>query len=113
MMVTIGEKIKKIRLENGRSQEYIASVAGISQTGFSKIEKNLTRSVTIEIGMGIAKALGVSFYELFEIDLLPESFEKLKADNKMLLEKIVENERIISLQYDLIGFLKEKNAGLA
>ena len=36
----IGEKIKKIRKDNGWSQEAISSIAGYSQSTIASIEKN-------------------------------------------------------------------------
>lgn len=67
-METIENKIKKLRKSKGINQHEIAAFCGIKQSSYANIENGKTKSISIEIGKGIAKALGVSFDELFEID---------------------------------------------
>ena len=42
----------------------------VSDTALSKIETGKTKSITIDLGKGIAKALDISFNELFFKDIL-------------------------------------------
>ncbi|MBW8334858.1 MAG: helix-turn-helix transcriptional regulator [Prolixibacteraceae bacterium] len=67
-METIGDKIKRLRKANGYSLMDLANMLDISDTAISKIETGKTKSITIDLGKGIAKALDVSFNELFEIE---------------------------------------------
>jgi len=99
-MESLGERITKLRIEKGISKADVARVCDITQTAYANIEKDITQSITIEIGKKIALAIGVSFNELFEIDLPKkdsELIEKLTAEKKMLCEKIEEKEKIIAL----------------
>lgn len=76
----LNKKIRSLRKASGLSQAYVASVCELTQSSYASIENGKTKSITIEVGKGIAKALGVPFTELFEIygetDL--PGFEKLK-----------------------------------
>jgi len=72
------EKLKQLRKQKGISQNTVASAAGISISAYSNIENGVSKSITIDIGKGIAKALGVSFIELFEIDENRTSEKELK-----------------------------------
>lgn len=77
-MESINEKIKRIRLETGVNQADVARSAGIKQSSYASIEKGDTKSISIEVGKGIAKALNISFNELFEIETNNEKITKLK-----------------------------------
>ncbi|MBN2893258.1 MAG: helix-turn-helix transcriptional regulator [Bacteroidales bacterium] len=88
------EKIKKRRKERGYSQAEMAEKVGISQAAYGKIESGFTKSVTIEVGKGIAAALDISFTDLFEIEndnsktrLLELNYEKLQNDFRNLKEQ--------------------------
>jgi transcriptional regulator with XRE-family HTH domain len=107
-MESFGEKIKTIRKAKGISQTVVAESCGIKQSSYANIESGKTQNITIDTGKGIAKAIGVSFYELFKIDMSHDDFElarklvtekeNLSKQNQLLLEKITEKEKIISLQ---------------
>lgn len=98
------------------SQAQMAEIIGISPAGYAKIENGETESVTIKIAKRISNAIGIHFNDLFEIDLPKkesEIIEKLIAEkgnlndyNKMLLEKIGEKEKIISLLEQVIQNFK-------
>jgi transcriptional regulator with XRE-family HTH domain len=109
-MESINEKIKRLRIESGVNQAEVARSAGIKQSSYASIEKGDTKSITIEVGKGIAKALKISFNELFEIEseeLKEEFSEKLKEITEAL-EKMAENAKkdktIIDLLERIITF---------
>ena len=115
-MESLNEKIKRLRKEARISQTEMAKFAGINQASYSNIEKGETKSISIEVGRGIARALNISFVELFEIELatkdthveddeikelrkqieaLRKKNEELKSENSVLslLVKTLENEK--------------------
>jgi len=103
-MESINEKIKRIRLEAGVNQAVVARSAGLKQSSYASIEKGDTKAISIEVGRGIAKALGLSFNELFEIELSENSGKEveLKAEIDRLNDTL-------NGQKELITILKEQN----
>ncbi|MCL6101614.1 MAG: helix-turn-helix domain-containing protein [Bacteroidetes bacterium] len=102
-MESLGEKIKRIRKSKGISQIVVAESCMIKQPSYANIESGKTQNITIEIGIGIAKALGVSFNELFEIEIgnLPKEevniqLEDLKVKLEELKERISEKDQLIT-----------------
>ena len=59
-----GNKIKKLRLEKGLSQEALANLAELDRTYMPSIEKG-ERNVSITVIEKIAKALDVKIVDLF------------------------------------------------
>lgn len=102
----IETKFKEIRIKKGLSQKTVSNLAGISHSAYVKIESGDTEKIFIEVGKNISKALGVSFYELFDIEY-PEDKEKvkqleheieyLKESVAILKDKIADKEKIIEL----------------
>ena len=99
-------KFRKLRLQKGLSQKNVAGLAGLSHSAYVKIESGETEKIFIEVGKNIAKALGVSFNELFDIDnteyqekvkLLENEIELLKESVFTLKDKIADKEKIIEL----------------
>ncbi len=111
-METIGEKIRRIRKSKGISQMTVADTCNIKQSSYANIESGKTQNITIEIGKGIAKALDVSFSELFEIDnelncisVSEGTIEKFENEIKILQDRIKDKELLInSLQNEKILF---------
>jgi transcriptional regulator with XRE-family HTH domain len=62
-MLKLGEKIRKIRIEKGFSQEYVAEKLGISSPAFSNIERDKTQ-LTWDRIEDISKILNVDPFEL-------------------------------------------------
>lgn len=87
-MKPVGEKIKEIRKSKGINQTVVADICGIKQSSYANIENGKTQTISIEVGKGIAKALGVSFVDLFEI----ETNDPLAEENSI---------RIKSLEWEL------------
>lgn len=67
--MNIHERLKEIRKQKGISQKQVADFAGLSVAAYSNIESGISKSITIESGKGIAKALEIPFNELFEIEI--------------------------------------------
>lgn len=108
------EKIKNYRKTKGISQIEMAKFIGISQAAYGKIESGFTKTVTIEVGKGIALALGVSFVELFDIspDVHFEGYDSaLKAHQNVIddYEKTIKSLLLQNEQKDqLIDFFKKE-----
>jgi len=64
------KKISKIRTEKKISQEEIVEETGLSRVAYTYFENGKTKpeSLKLKSAVGIAKALGVPFNELFEIE---------------------------------------------
>ena len=61
---TFGEKIRKIRIKHGLSQEKLAFVSGLHRTYIGAIERG-ERNVSLKNIEKIAKALKISLEDLF------------------------------------------------
>ena len=116
-MSNIHEKIRELRKQKGINQKQVADFAGLSVAAYSNIESGISKSITIEAGRGIADALGLSFNELFEIEVpFDYASEELKKDVEKLLEmlkagsnRISELEKRIEEKDLLIDLLKSDN----
>ncbi|MCF8244225.1 MAG: helix-turn-helix domain-containing protein [Saprospiraceae bacterium] len=64
--MNINEKIRKIRIEKGYSQEYLARCLDISQNGYSKLERGDTQ-ITCGRLEKIAEAMNASVQEIFQL----------------------------------------------
>lgn len=84
-----GDKIRKIRLDKGFSQENMADMLGISTTAYGDIERNKTE-LTISRATEIAKVLGVGIVDLLDIEFHPVDFsmEKLQLENEKLKAEV-------------------------
>lgn len=113
------EKLKQLRKEKGISQSTVAKAAGISIAAYSNIENGVSKSITIDVGKGIADALGVSFNVLFDIEtvqlgteLLQKSVNKLQEKNSKLENRILELEQWLDQQNGYIESLKAEKLNL-
>ncbi|MBN2635244.1 MAG: helix-turn-helix transcriptional regulator [Prolixibacteraceae bacterium] len=99
------EKIKRLRIEKGIRPADVARSAGIKQSSYASIEKGDTKSISIEVGIGIAKALRVDFNDLFEIEgghnsnevanLIKENEELKDQISKLLEEQLKDKKQLI------------------
>lgn len=110
-MESIGEKIRRIRKSKGISQTAVSDTCGIKQSSYANIESGKTQNITIEIGKGIAKALEISFNELFDIDQIIEDdiIKELKNKKEWLIKENERKQKEIDNYQTLISLLKEKN----
>ncbi|MFW6275144.1 MAG: helix-turn-helix domain-containing protein [bacterium] len=95
-MVSINEKIKQLRISKGIKKADVARAAGIKHPTYTSIENGDTKSISIEVGKGIADVLGISFNELFGIDT------PVNPDIEVLTKKIEDLEKQIQAQKELI-----------
>jgi transcriptional regulator with XRE-family HTH domain len=84
-----GDKIRKIRLDKGFSQENMADLLEISTTAYGDIERNKTQ-LTITKATEIAKVLSVGIVDLLDIESHPVDFslEKLQLENDKLKAEV-------------------------
>jgi transcriptional regulator with XRE-family HTH domain len=111
-MESLTDKIKRLRKSSGITQIEVANSAGITQSGFASIEKGNTKSITIEVGIGIAKALGVPFYELFDIEIGNSPKEDVNTQLEDLRVKLEELRERISEKDQLIKAITNQNKQL-
>ena len=108
-MESIGEKIRRIRKSKGISQMTVADTCNIKQSSYANIESGKTQNITIEIGKGIAKALNVSFNELFEIDFYSADWQKkTEEDITKLWNTLKEKNKLIEQKDLLIDMLQKE-----
>ena len=125
-METTGNKIKRLRKSKGlslmelakmveipdsaRSQVEPGKTKKISDTALSKLETGKTTSITIDLGKSIAKALGISFNELFDIEVTSNYLEIEGFQNKILdLEREIKlRDKIIADYSDMFDNYKEQ-----
>lgn len=109
-----GKKIAKLRESRSLSIRKMANIIGISDTALAKIEKGKNENIKIDTGIKIAKALDVSFNELFEIEMPSAANEKkLEEEIKRLEEMVSQQNEMLELQGKMIKLYKEyddKNA---
>jgi transcriptional regulator with XRE-family HTH domain len=65
LIKAIGERIKFLRIQNGKTQQQIADLSGIEESAFRRIESGRTNP-TVKTLNKISLALGVSIVQLFE-----------------------------------------------
>ena len=111
-MSNIHEKIRELRKQKGINQKQVAESAGLSVAAYSNIESGISKSITIEAGKGIAKALDENFVQLFEISSPGTEIAKFEIENKVLQEKIKELEKWIEIKDKLINLLQDENESI-
>ena len=82
--MSIGQKVKKQRLEIKASQGELAADAGVSQGYLSQVESSSVTSISLDIAFRLSDALGVTIYDLIDekhlkIKIIPELEKKLTA----------------------------------
>jgi transcriptional regulator with XRE-family HTH domain len=112
-------KIREIRERKGIKQKEVAELAGLSVAAYSNIESGNSHNITIEVGIGIAKALNVPFGELFEIEgnspanmKIEQIIEEKESKRKELQEVIQKNDQLIKLLQKENKELFKAKAGL-
>lgn len=82
---TLGERIRKLRLDNKLTQEDLAEIIGKSDNFISKIESN-NSSISLNTLVSLTKALNTSMdYLLFE------SIERDKTENDIIIDSILKD----------------------
>lgn len=67
------EKLKQERIKKGLTQQEIANLVGISRVHYTQIENNSrNKKPSLDVALGIKKALGYSGDDLFSVSSVPE-----------------------------------------
>ncbi len=102
-MEDLKQKIKRLRKEKRISQTELAEIAGISRISYTYFENGTTDKLSLDAAKGIAKALNVSFNDLFEIEGNSSDIKKLEIEVNQLskkLEELTEHNKLVQNIYD-------------
>lgn len=110
--INVGNKIRKLRMDKGYSQEYMADVLNISQRTYSNMENNKSQ-ISVEVLRKIAKEYGIDIIELLKDDrtIVQNNSSKDSSTGGIIYnhmsEKLIEQfeERIVELK----ELIKEKD----
>jgi len=113
VLMNYSDKIRELRKGKGISQTDMADLIGISQAAYGKIESGFTKSISIDIGKGIAKALNVSFGELFDVEDtnsedLKKQHEVWEKEMQVLWDSIKKKNKEIEDKELIIELLKRE-----
>ncbi len=116
-MINISKNIRRLREAKGLSQENIAFDLGISQSTYSKIERDAS-NITVARLMKIAELLDVDVYDIFDKDRAERktsqnnSLSSNKPTNKdlnLFIEEIKHiYEKTLDAQEKHIAFLQKE-----
>ena len=108
-MNSISSRIVKLRKVKNYSRKKLAELAGVSQPTIYNIENGKAASITLSVGKRIAKALDISFAELFEIENTGTEKAELEDRIKKLEEKVGElTSRLKEKDFVIEMFKNEK-----
>ncbi|MNK43773.1 helix-turn-helix protein [compost metagenome] len=101
MATTIKNKIKNIRELKNYTQEYMAERLGVTQAGYSKIEKGKT-SLSYEKLVEIGKILDVSVEDIisFDYDKYFNNYNKITGNNNGSILINADNTSVIKELYE-------------
>lgn len=111
-MNLVSEKIKELREAKNLSQKKLAEIAGVSQPTIYNLEHGKADNITLSIGKNIAKALEVSFNELFDIENSIAGKSEAAAELDQLRAKVMELEKWIDIKDKLIKLLQDENESI-
>ena len=63
--MSLGKRIKKLRVDHGLSQKELAKIVGISAPSLSDIENEITKSLKADTLLALSKSLSCSPYWLY------------------------------------------------
>jgi transcriptional regulator with XRE-family HTH domain len=109
MPTTIKNKIKSIRELKNYTQEYMADQLGVTQAGYSKIEKGKTVLSFVKL-VEIARILEVSVEDILSFDSQRyfNSFNKVKGNNNGSIMINSDNTAVLKELYEDKIMLLEK-----
>ena len=102
----LGQKIRRMRINRGLTQERLAEIVDISQRTMSGIEigENFLTAETLD---KIVKALNTTTEELFSTNHLKEPEKLIKEINEDI-EYITQNPQKLETLYNIIKALKKE-----
>ena len=89
---TVSERLKKIRLENNISQDFLAKKLGFTQKAYSKIENNETK-LNVDVLKRISEILNVpieSFFSKSQQTILNDFSNRTGGDNIIYKNNLTE-----------------------
>jgi len=95
-MLKLGEKIRKIRVEKGFSQEYVAEKLGMTSPAFSNIERDKTH-LTCDRIEEISKRLEIDPFELVKNEPVMIFKDCSQSGNIQTINNYPSNEERIGL----------------
>lgn len=101
----LGEKVKRLRKEQGYTQEQFAEMIDISSRNVSNIEQGISfpKPETLE---KIVKSFGITTEKLFTSDHIKSKEELLDSINKYV-NKISNNKKTLEIVYKILRDLIE------
>ena len=111
-METLGEKIRRVRKQKGLNQSQVAEIAGITQSALASIENNKTNNLFLAVAKGIARALDVSFNDLFEIESGNQELEKMRGEISVLQDQVKSLNEWLADKNTIIDSLRKEIGGL-
>ncbi|TDO73336.1 DNA-binding XRE family transcriptional regulator [Flavobacterium chryseum] len=108
MATSIKNKIKSIRELKNYTQEYMADQLGVTQAGYSKIEKGKTILSYVKL-VEIAKILDVSVEDIISFDSQKyfNNFNNVNGNNNGSIMINADNETLKNLYEDKIKLLEK------
>ena len=101
----LGDRIRKIRILKGYSQEYVSDRLGMSQPNYSYIERNKSK-VTFETLNQLAVIFEINISDLINFDDKAKGFNAISKDDFEDAFKLY-NALIISLKEEIV-YLRKK-----
>ncbi|PBJ15904.1 helix-turn-helix domain-containing protein [Flavobacterium sp. ACN6] len=103
--MSIGNKIKSIRELKNYTQEYMADQLGITQAGYSKIEKGKTsvsfeklQKLSLILDLPVENIINFESQKYFNPNNKSEKEQSLKTDSRLELVKRLYEDKIILLE---------------
>lgn len=107
--MTLGEKLKKARINKNFTQEYLAEVLNVSQKTYSNFENDKSKPDFSQVE-NIAKALEVSVLDFLSNDGLSFHYDNIHGGNNGFIYQTQLPEKLIE-QYE--KRLQDKDAEIA
>ncbi len=108
MKNTIGDRIRKCRLNKGLSQDYVASLLDLSPSALSNIETNKSE-ITVNRLYKIAEILEVNINTLLGNEAIVNNYSTSESKSNHLLEDEVKQLKIRMEQIETTMGKIEKN----
>ncbi len=100
--MVIGNKLRKLRMEKGYSQDYLAEVLEVSQKTYSNMENNKS-SISIDALKKIAEEYKINLIELLSDDKVNAQNNSLRESSSLQVGIIINH-----LTEELLNQMKER-----
>lgn len=128
--ISIGQKIRELRMRKGYSQENLAEMLEMTTNGYAKIEQDKTPNLSVKRLEQIAEALDSNVQELYSLgdknthyigtqnnndsstshyvinQNVPQEYQRLQIENEHFKEKITSLEQRIKDLEEIISLMK-------